>query len=253
MGLVVKPNTFSPGATIVAAEHNSNFDTLYDEFNGSISNANISNTAGIAESKLDFDTTSGHDHDGTDSKKVDLSAPGAIGGTTPAAGAFTTLAGTVLSASTSLAITGTGDDSVVVTGIKDEDAMGSNSATHLSTQQSIKAYVDTKVGAITSWNVNTDSVYSDAGVETYTDLDLSAKVGSNSALVILKVATNHAGGHTLAFRRNGDSSTFATVSITDAISSYVTVPTDSSGIIEWIRTSGANGTITINLEGYIKV
>ena len=33
-----------------------------------------------------------------------------------------------------------------VTSIKDEDAMGSNSATALATQQSIKAYVDSQVG-----------------------------------------------------------------------------------------------------------
>ena len=63
-----------------------------------------------------------------------------IGGTTPAA-----ITGTVVEAGTSLAITGTGDDGVVATGIKDEDDMTSNSATHLSTQQSIKKYVDDQV------------------------------------------------------------------------------------------------------------
>lgn len=52
MATIVKPNTFSAGATIVAAEHNSNFDTVYDEVNGSLSNANISNTAAIAISKI---------------------------------------------------------------------------------------------------------------------------------------------------------------------------------------------------------
>ena len=31
--------------------------------------------------------------------------------------------------------------------VKDEDNMSSNSATHLATQQSIKAYVDTQLGA----------------------------------------------------------------------------------------------------------
>jgi hypothetical protein len=34
------------------------------------------------------------------------------------------------------------------TAVKDEDAMGSNSATHLATQQSIKAYADTKGGKV---------------------------------------------------------------------------------------------------------
>ena len=56
-----------------------------------------------------------------------------VGGVTPAAGTFTTLVG-----NTSLTINGT----TTVTQILDEDAMGSNSATALATQQSIKAYVD---------------------------------------------------------------------------------------------------------------
>jgi hypothetical protein len=39
------------------------------------------------------------------------------------------------------------NDAISGTSIKDEDNMSSNSATHLATQQSIKAYVDTKVTA----------------------------------------------------------------------------------------------------------
>ena len=54
MGTIVKPNTFSAGATIIAAEHNSNFDDIYNEFNGNINNANIKASAGIVGSKLDL-------------------------------------------------------------------------------------------------------------------------------------------------------------------------------------------------------
>jgi hypothetical protein len=57
---------------------------------------------------------------------------GVLGGGTPAAATTTTLGFTSLS--------GTG--SVAITDILDEDDMASNSATKLSTQQSIKAYVD---------------------------------------------------------------------------------------------------------------
>ena len=47
-----------------------------------------------------------------------------------------------------------GTGSVTVTNILDEDAMGSNSATALATQQSIKAYVDNTVtGRTNSWNL----------------------------------------------------------------------------------------------------
>jgi hypothetical protein len=59
MATISKPYTFSAGATIVASEHNSNFDTIYNEFNGSISNANIDTMAAIADSKLAQITTAG--------------------------------------------------------------------------------------------------------------------------------------------------------------------------------------------------
>ena len=52
MAIVAKPSTFSAGATIIASEHNNNFDTIYNAFNGNIDNNNIANSAGIADSKL---------------------------------------------------------------------------------------------------------------------------------------------------------------------------------------------------------
>jgi len=73
MGTVTKPNEFSSGATIFASEHNSNFDTIYNEFNGNIENVNIKSGAAIVGSKLD------------------LTSPGAIGSTAANTGAFTTL------------------------------------------------------------------------------------------------------------------------------------------------------------------
>ena len=62
-----------------------------------------------------------------------------IGGATPAA-----ITGTTVVANTSVNIAG---DGATVTGIKDEDDMSSDSAVKLSTQQSIKAYVDAQVTA----------------------------------------------------------------------------------------------------------
>jgi hypothetical protein len=62
-----------------------------------------------------------------------------IGGTTPAAGTFTTL-----TANTSLALA----SGATVTAILDEDTMSSDSATAIATQQSIKAYVDTQIAAV---------------------------------------------------------------------------------------------------------
>lgn len=98
MALISKPYTFSAGATIIASEHNSNFDTIYSEFNGSISNTNISSGAAIAYSKLNLtgaivnaDVSAGAAIAGS---KLNLVSPGAIGTTTPAAGKFTTLEAT---------------------------------------------------------------------------------------------------------------------------------------------------------------
>lgn len=45
MGLIAKQYTFSTGSTIIAAEHNTNFDTIYDEINGQLDSANVDQTS----------------------------------------------------------------------------------------------------------------------------------------------------------------------------------------------------------------
>ena len=57
MALISKTFTFTAGATIIASEHNTNFDTLYSEINGNIDNANIKASAAIVDSKLAQITT----------------------------------------------------------------------------------------------------------------------------------------------------------------------------------------------------
>jgi hypothetical protein len=59
MAIISKPYTFVAGTTAKAAEVNSDFDTVYNEFNGNISNTNISGTAAIADSKLAQISTAG--------------------------------------------------------------------------------------------------------------------------------------------------------------------------------------------------
>lgn len=54
MSTITKLYTFSSGATILAEEHNTNFDTLYNWANGNITNSNIKSGAAIAMSKLDL-------------------------------------------------------------------------------------------------------------------------------------------------------------------------------------------------------
>lgn len=59
MALVTKTYTWTAGTTIVASEHNTNLDTLYNLVNGNIDNANIKASAGIVDSKLAQITTAG--------------------------------------------------------------------------------------------------------------------------------------------------------------------------------------------------
>lgn len=90
---------------------------------------------------------------------MDLNTPDIDGGTVDGAviGGATAAAftGTVVVANTSINIAG---DGATVTGIKDEDNMSSNSAVKLATQQSIKAYVDSKTaGGVTTATVGSNA------------------------------------------------------------------------------------------------
>ncbi len=57
MALITKNNTFSAGAVIVASEHNDNFDVIFNDYNGNITNANVVAGAAIADTKLAQITT----------------------------------------------------------------------------------------------------------------------------------------------------------------------------------------------------
>lgn len=59
MSLISVPNVFTVGATIVASQHNSNFSTIYNDYNGNITTANISNSAAITDTQLSQIITAG--------------------------------------------------------------------------------------------------------------------------------------------------------------------------------------------------
>jgi len=52
VALITKSFTFSTGNTIVASEINTNYDTIYDEINGLLTNVNLASNAAIANTKL---------------------------------------------------------------------------------------------------------------------------------------------------------------------------------------------------------
>jgi len=57
LSIISKPNTFTAGNTILATEHNANFDTIYNDYNGNITNVNLSGAAGITDANLAQITT----------------------------------------------------------------------------------------------------------------------------------------------------------------------------------------------------
>lgn len=72
MGTISLPTSFVDGTVPTAAQFNGNFNQIVNEFNGGISNVNINGSAAIAESKIAFNTSTGHSHNGTDSKLISV-------------------------------------------------------------------------------------------------------------------------------------------------------------------------------------
>lgn len=52
MGLIVKPNTFASGGTIVSSQVNANFDVIYTEINGNLDNSNFKVGANLDGAKF---------------------------------------------------------------------------------------------------------------------------------------------------------------------------------------------------------
>lgn len=110
-------------------------------------------------------------------------------------------------------------------------------------------------------DISETEVFNGTGPSTWTDLDLSSKVGSNKADVILKVLYPNTGGE-IAFRQKGDTDeqygSDVLVSRGCAwfgghTSVFVTVRviTDAAGIIEWRCNPGVAAT-TIDVIRFIR-
>ena len=147
MALISKSNTFTAGGTIVASEHNENFDALFNLVNGELNDANIKASAGIVGSKLD------------------LAVPGAIGGTTPAAGAFTTL-----SASGAVTVGGT-----IASDTDNTDDLGSSSKEFKDLYIDGTANIDTL--AADAATVGGVSIVSDKLVKAWCNFDGTSNTG----------------------------------------------------------------------------
>lgn len=57
MSLITLTYIFSTGATIIAAQHNTNNSNIYNDYNGNITDANISPSAAIEYTKLSLNNS----------------------------------------------------------------------------------------------------------------------------------------------------------------------------------------------------
>jgi hypothetical protein len=99
-------------------------------------------------------------------------------------------------------------------------------------------------------------VFNGTAPNTWTDLNLSSYVGSNSALVFLRIRNNSVTTTSFMFRKNGatqesDDNTPNRFGLEGYHEAYVVMVTDTAGIIEW-ASSNSGITATIWLEAYIK-
>jgi hypothetical protein len=134
-------------------------------------------TSGTGNIILDALTVSGTSISSSDSSNININDNAIIDGT--------------LTVSTSLALS----SGSTVTGIADEDNMSSNSNTLLATQQSIKAYVDSEVGAVSTTAIsqgNSNVTVVDAGTGNVT-----IEVDGTDRITTVAATTTTATGHSL--------------------------------------------------------
>lgn len=70
MAVISRQYEYTAGDTVDPDENNANEEAVYNLVNGGLDNDNIASDAAIVESKISFNTTTGHSHDGTDSKII---------------------------------------------------------------------------------------------------------------------------------------------------------------------------------------
>jgi hypothetical protein len=171
-----------------------------------------------------------------------------IGAATPAAGTFTNL-----TANTDLTLA----SGATVTAILDEDAMTSDSATALATQQSIKAYVDGQIAGANELS----EILANGNITAGTGIDLidndKIRFGTGNDLEIFHNATdsiiNDAGTGSLKLQQGGATklevtSTGITVSDDLVVNDDVSLSSDAAVI-----NLGADGEVTLTHQADVGV
>ena len=161
-------------------------------------------------------TTGGHDHDGSDSKKVAAAN---------------------------------------LDNFLDEDAMGSDSATSVCSQQSIKAYIDGLLAAnkfVVRATPASEDIDADGGEVGWTDWDLTSIVGSTATAVLLRTRVkDDTVGSYIGFRENGEADSTLGLEMMavrtqvagQSIGQDVWVKCDASQVIEYTTSDAGGSTI----------
>lgn len=145
----------------------------------------------------------------------------------------------------------------------DADDMTGNSATTLSTSESIKAYVDTY-----AFKSSSSSAFSFNTTNSFADLDISSVVGSNKAFVFALVVKTAGGGTdstNINFITKGDTVASMDTSniygagsgglaVGDAstanVGGYISVITNSSGVIQHRSNDPSQTGFTFQVKGF---
>jgi len=235
-----------------------------------ITNAKVSASAAIEESKILF-AGSGHGHTGgVGGKQIVLTT--AVSGTLPT-GNGGTGATSAANAANGVVILGADGKLNVsyLTGTLPR-AQGGLATTVANNAASGPVFLDasSKLPPVDGsqltnlpgvWTHSGTQAYSGGTSNSFSDLDLSSIVGSKYALVFLKVANNHTDPQTYAFRPNGSgalsSQTYwgtTTLRVNNGETGYICIETDAAGIIEWLSRENwsAGSTTAITVLGYIK-
>jgi hypothetical protein len=160
-----------------------------------------------------------------------------------------------------------GDDGVAT--LADGSKMATDEAPTADAQIANKKCVDDSINAAVAgpgfWKTDGSTIFSDSmtAADTWQDLDLSAKVGSNDALVFLEVHDNGSqmfaakpkgyGSGTFNLHVPGNAEGFgcAMIDFENNHYAYIIVATNSSGVIQ-IGSLNNTDIYTIKLVGYVK-
>ena len=231
MAIKSKPFTFSSGGTIIAAEHNSNLDTIYGEFNGNIENANIKANAAIVGTKIDSSTI------------------GAIGGTSPSGATFTNL---VITTSFNYSGTNQGDllfdNGTIITKLTAPNASGKflqTGGTDNNPAWATTGFTYRTGGSGTDFDETTLTTDTN-----FNDLDLGGIITNSAAnAVLMRVVHINTVGNIFTFRRDGETEGSKAIGLRAQVSGItneqnMVIPINNL-TLEYKMTINATGSVTV--------